>query len=120
MKSIERATLNTAKAKLSAREAEHQAEIEKLRKLLPPGATVYTVVKHVARGGMMRHIAAIAVLDGKAVNISHTLCRVLGWIWTDDDAIKVWGAGMDMCFHLTYKLAEVLYGDGYKLENRCL
>ena len=38
-----------------------EAAIDKLRKLLPPGSTVYTILRHVARSGMMRRLDVYAL-----------------------------------------------------------
>lgn len=120
MKAIERAAMNTAKSKLSAKAMERRRRIEELRKLLPPGSTVYTVVKHVARSGMMRRILPIAIVQGEAQSIAAAVSDVLDWKWTDDGAVQVSGCGMDMTFHLVYELAQALHGDGYKLNNKNL
>jgi len=106
--------------KTAEKDADRERATESLKKLVPPGATVYTVVKHVARSGMMRRIAPIAVVKGKVVNLSHLASRALGWTWTDDGAVKVQGCGMDMAFHLVYQIAEAIYGDGYKLAHEHL
>lgn len=42
--------------------------IERLRSILPPGSTVYTILRHVARSGMSRRIDVYAIdtdADGK-------------------------------------------------------
>ena len=42
-----------------AQQAERDEAREKLRKWLKPGDTVYTVLRHVSRSGMMRTIQVI-------------------------------------------------------------
>lgn len=107
-------------SKVAERNAQRESAIESLKKILPEGSTVYTVVKHVARSGMMRRILPIAIVKGEAKNISVAVSEILEWKWTDDDAVQVGGCGQDMTFHLTYSLAQALYGDGYKLNHKNL
>lgn len=53
------------------------------------------------------HVPAIRSIAGLAADL-------LGATWTDDDAIRVGGAGMDMGFHLVYSLGSALWPDGTK------
>jgi len=107
-------------SKVAEKNEQRERQVEYLKKLLPEGSTVYTAVKHVARSGMMRRILPIAVVRGEARNISAAVSDVLGWKWTDDGAVQVGGCGQDMTFHMTYSLAQALYGDGYKLNHKNL
>jgi len=107
-------------SKVAEKNAQRERQVEYLKKLLPEGSTVYTVVKHVARSGMIRRILPIAVVKGEARNISAAVSDVLGWNWTGDGAVQVGGCGQDMTFHMTYSLAQALYGDGYKLNHKNL
>jgi hypothetical protein len=92
--------------------AERDAAIAHLRDILPRGATVYTIVKHVSRSGMARDIAAIAGLPGGGLeNISGYVADAIGWRWMDNGAVRVAGCGMDMGFHLVYVLAQTLFRD---------
>lgn len=92
-----------------------------LRKMIRPGDTVYTVLKHVARSGMSRRIDAVAVFNGRAHNISMLAADVLGWRYSDKGGIQVSGCGMDMGFHLVYSLSQDLYDeDGYALRHEWL
>jgi hypothetical protein len=96
-----------------------------LRRLCPPGTTVYTDVAHVSRSGMMRHIRAFVIQDKEPFPISAHVARVLGWPLNDGRsywAVKVGGCGMDMGFHLVNALSYKLHGmkdrgDGAKSEN---
>ena len=126
-----------------SKNAEYRAEAaDRLRELFPPGTEVRTIVRHVSRSGMSRVISALAIQAGKGsdpariVNVSHDVARVLNSSY-DNDRGGVWvtGCGMDMCFHLVYSLARVLYSDdtealekinrtwrdaGYALDSRPL
>ena len=93
--------------------------IAKLREMLKPGDTVYTILNHVSRSGMNRRISC-AIGDGKAVtNITWLVAQALeeptknraGYV--QDVGISQGGCGMDMGFNLVYNLSYVLYKDGF-------
>lgn len=93
-----------------AQQKERAEAIERLREVMPPGTTVYTILRHVSQSGMMRHISVKTGLEGQ-----HDWDVALA---TDSrlaprDGIKVGGAGMDMGFHLVYSLSYNLYPDGF-------
>jgi|SRR5665213_3162973 len=93
-----------------AQKAEKAEAIEMLRAEMPPGTTVYTILRHVSSSGMMRHISVKTGLEGQ-------------WDWAvalatesklaPREGIKVAGAGMDMGFHLVYSLSYTLYPQGF-------
>lgn len=95
---------------------EKQEALVKLRELLPPGSTVYTVLRHVSRSGMQRRISCYTLHDyGKGTEIVwldgliHRACGIRiyrGW----QDALVVNGCGMDMGFHIVYELGYTLWG----------
>jgi len=93
-----------------------------LREELKPGDTVYCILRHVSRSGMVRDIAPIVFSEGQPRFLWWHVANVLGWRAMGDapDAVRVNGAGMDMGFHLVYTLAHVLFGDGYALKHRWL
>ena len=100
---------------------------EYLKEWLKPGDTVYTIVRHVSRSGMLRHIGLVVLrYDTKrkeinAYQASYNAALVLGWrVNKDRDALIVEGAGMDMGFHTVYELSHVLFNDGYALNQRWL
>ena len=101
-----------------AQAAERLEAIEYLRGILPPGSTVYTVLRHVSRSGMYRSID-LYVLDVDEHGhpgrrwISSYAARACGWKLDKRDAIGAGGCGMDMGFHLVSTLSRVLYPDGF-------
>lgn len=114
--------MTLSKAQRAAIEAERDEARESLREELPPGATVYTVLSHLSRSGMMRSIKAVIAAEvsdrhGTRPGISDLSWRVarLGEFKFDRDngGVKVGGAGMDMGYHLVYSLSRVLYRDGF-------
>ena len=94
---------------------------KQLHKFISKGDTIYTMVDHVSRSGMMRHIRTKVVRDGKIYDPTYFVAEVLDMRRVrDSNAIKVTGCGMDMGFHLIYNLSLVLFGDGYALKHRSL
>lgn len=82
----------------------------KLRKILPPGSTVYTTLLHVSRSGMTRHIGLIVIRNNVPDNISGRVARVLGMTFHHDGGVVASGGGMDMGFHLVNNLSYALHG----------
>ncbi len=99
-----------------AKRAREQEEAKQhLRKLLPPGSTVYTVLRHVSKSGMTRDIDVYAMKDNEPVWLSGYVARRLGiGNWNDKrEAVRVGGCGMDMGYHIAYELSHVLYHDDF-------
>ncbi len=95
--------------------AEKAEAIERLRGMLKPGDTVFTILRHVSRSGMSRSISVVVMQDGKPFDVSWAVARAgLGTFDRKNDGVKVGGCGMDMGFHLAYNLAWVLYGDDFQ------
>lgn len=92
-----------------------QEALAKLRAMLPPGTTVYTVLRHVSQSGMTRAISPIVVIDGKPADISWLLAKVGFKFNQRYGGITVRGAGMDMGFHLVYTLSHLVYTLSRKL-----
>lgn len=67
-----------------------------LLELLKPGDTVYTIVTHVSRSGMMRHIRAFVIREDKPLDISWAVADLLGWAREKNHGgVKVAGCGME-------------------------
>lgn len=95
--------------------AQDQTEaVAELRGMLPPGTTVYTVLRHVAPSGMTRWISCLAIVDGKLINLDWYVERAgIGSRDRRHEGIKVGGCGMDMGFHLVYSLSRVIHRDAF-------
>lgn len=98
----------------------------RLLKMLQPGDTVYTVLRHVAPSGMARWIDLYVFLPypdngPRAVTklwLSGIASTAMGARYDQKrECIRIDGAGMDMGFALVYDLSMTLYGDGYKLKH---
>ena len=95
-----------------------------LRKLLRPGRTVYTVLRHVSRSGMMRSIDLYVIVpprDGYPADIrciTGSVAAVLGYpIDRGNGGLRVCGCGTDMGFHVVYSLGRALWPRGFKLAR---
>jgi hypothetical protein len=95
-----------------AQEAERQEYIHTLRDELPPGSTLYTVLRHVSRSGMSRNIDVYLIDGGEPHWRSYRVASALG-LPIAQDAVKVVGCGMDMGFHIVSNLSRVLYPNGF-------
>lgn len=92
------------------KERAHDEAVTILRELLKPGDTVYTVLTHVSRSGMQRHIKALARWNDRIIDISYYVADVLDWkLNKDRSAVKVDGCGMDMGFDLVYNLSYEIF-----------
>ncbi len=100
--------------------------IEQLREWLEPGDTVHTIIRHVARSGMSRHIGLVILSkneDGGITDIhpNYTVAQACGYpLNKSGDGLVVGGCGMDMGFSVVYDLSRVLFPDGFKCSGeRC-
>lgn len=92
-----------------------------LRKLLPEGATVYTILRHCSTSGMSRRISLVAVVDGALRTLDALAADLMGDKVSPKGGIVVGGCGMDMGFHLVYNLSSSLHDSadrcGYTLKH---
>lgn len=101
--------------------------------------TVFTVLRHVSKSGMMREISVvIPVVDiprydnsgekpqlvlsnvRSFVHPSYTIAGLLNRQYSEKhghNSVVCHGCGMDMGFDLVYNLSIVLYGNGYKIHG---
>ena len=99
---------------------EHDEAIEMLREVFPKGSTVYTILRHVSRSGMTRDISLVSAGEHPQV-WDYYVARVLGMTHpTRSEGVRVRGTGMNMGFHLVYRLGHALYSDGYALRHAWL
>lgn len=106
-----------------------------LRDIIKPGDTVYTILDHVSRSGMSRHIRVLVPIARPAessihlpkewrttidfLHPNHSAAIVLGLSRAKrGDGIVIGGCGMDMGFAIVYELSHAIYptytciGDG--------
>ena len=88
---------------------------DRLRKRIEPGDTLYTVIRHVSRSGMMRAIDVYEMHDNEPHRISYPVAVATGLTYNrKHEAVQMGGAGMDMGFALVYDLSWALFPDGFK------
>jgi hypothetical protein len=88
--------------------------ISYLRKILKPGTTVYTVLRHVSASGMSRRIDLYAIRNNKPVCLTGYVSHILGLKRHHrEDGLVVGGCGMDMGFHVVYSLSYSLFPKGF-------
>ncbi len=100
--------------------------IATLRRLgVKPGTDIYTIVTHVSKSGMSRHVRCYLHTKDGIENITGLVAVALEWRRSHGanwDLI-VEGCGMDMCFHTVYTLGQVMFREtngGYMLNKRDL
>lgn len=104
-------------------EQERQEAIARLRKVLKPGSTVHTILRHRARSGMFRVISLfITDTDYKGKTyircIDGDVCTILDRTYNrTHDGIPTGGCGMDMGYHLVYTLSRYLFPEGFKVPK---
>ena len=102
-----------------AQTAERDKAITWLLDWIKPGATVYTVLRHVSRSKMQREIGIVLLKTtpgGRPVDFhpNYSVAEALGLkLSKNGDAVKVGGCGMDTGFSLVYELGAALWPNGY-------
>lgn len=87
---------------------------EELLKILKPGDTVYTILRHVSRSGMYRVISVIAKKDDELVCITGTILNLKGMKWDSKHyGLGIHGCGMDVGFEVVYNLSYELFKHGF-------
>lgn len=107
--------------RLSAKEGKQRMRddaIARLRKLIKPGDTIYTVLDHCSRSGMSRRISLYTIKKNDRFNITGWAARALDMKHSDKGGIVVGGCGMDMGFHVVYELSRVLFQGRFKCSGK--
>jgi hypothetical protein len=93
--------------------------IKELRKIVKPYDTVYTILRHVSRSGMLRHIAVVVPANRKEIkNITYLTSIALGLkLNSTHDGIAISGGGMDMGFSIVYELSNKLFPRGFRIDG---
>ena len=81
-----------------------------LKKLCKPGATVWTVLRHVSASGMTRWIDLYVIKKNEPMRITWHVSQLVGTYDRKREALKVGGCGMDMGFHVVHNLSYALHG----------
>lgn len=108
-----------SKAMKAAKEKARQEVLTELHKMLKPGDTVMTVLRHVSSSGMSRNISLFAMVKNHK---GETHLRNLDWLAAqaldmklaeNTAGIRTGGVGMDMGFKLVYDLASTMWPEGF-------
>lgn len=99
--------------------AEKDEAIARLREWIKPGATLYTILRHVSRSGMNRVIEVVQLReDGEVRVLGFNIALAVGYSYDRQrDGIKVGGCGSDMGFEVVYNLGRVLFPDGFEVKG---
>jgi hypothetical protein len=90
-----------------------KAEAHKqLRASLKPGDTVYTILRHVAKSGMMRHIDVFTIRKNRLEYLTGYVATLCGYSRTSKNEIISHGAGQDMGYEIVYNLGAALWPKG--------
>jgi hypothetical protein len=91
--------------------SKRQEATEKLRDLLPPGTTVYTILRSHAPSGMSRVIDMVVIHGNRIWRVPPTYVEaVTSFHWNDKaEGYRIGGTGMDMGFDLVYTLSSAIY-----------
>jgi hypothetical protein len=88
---------------------------KRLRKLLKPGSTVYTILRSVSKSGMSRKLSlVIPQKDGTIRDITYTAAVAMNCTTDGNGYITRGGCGMDMGFDTVYNLGYYLWPKGTK------
>lgn len=98
------------------KQAEQEEALETLRRYLPAGSKVLTIIRTVAKSGMSRTLDVYTLSrpqngeEPSMVYLSGWVAKALGWTRTKEGWVRVDGCGMDAGFHLTHCLSYGLHG----------
>jgi hypothetical protein len=96
------------KKEQSARE-EHR---EVLRTMLKPGDVVWTIIRSVAASNMSRKVTALAVVEGRIVDVTWRAAHAIGYTVNEHHELRVHGCGFDAGYEVVHNLGAVLWPNG--------
>lgn len=96
------------------RTIEQEEALTNLRKLVKPGDTIYTVLRHASRSGMYRRISLHVIKKDGPHQLDYLVIKAgIGEQPRGNaEGVGVGGCGMDMGFHLVYNLGARLWPKG--------
>lgn len=104
-------------AQIEKPKTEAEIAADDLREIVKPGDTVFTILRHVSRSGMLRAIDCYVYRDNEPRRITWSVAKACGFTYSRrHEALTVGGCGMDMGFHVVYTLGRVLF-TGVKKER---
>tara|TARA_R110002074_G_scaffold366526_3_gene540485 strand:+ start:197 stop:472 length:276 start_codon:yes stop_codon:yes gene_type:complete len=83
--------------------------------------TIYSIINHVSKSGMTRHISFFKIIDNEPEYINHEINNLLDYKFNKNyNSLVVGGCGMDMAFHVVYQYGKVKHDNGYHYKSRIL
>ena len=83
--------------------------------------TIYSIVHHVSKSGMTRHISFFEIIDNVPYWLNHKIADALDMKFNKlNNALVVRGCGMDMAFNTVYNYGSATKDDGYFYNSRIL
>ncbi len=105
-------------SKQTKKEAEKQEAKDMLLKLIQPGDTIYTILRHVSSSGMSRRIDVVKLVDGNYQYLTGYVATLCGYRRHDHGPLVVSGCGMDMGFAVVYELSRMLFHGNYYCQGK--
>ncbi len=109
---------------MTTKERDKQEAIKELRAILKKGDTLHTILRHVSRSGMTRHISVIFTKNNQIISLDHLVSKALDRRrvpFNKGEGVIVSGCGMDMGFEVVYALSSAVFGyknrGGYALKQ---
>lgn len=95
--------------------------IEKLRELVPQGATIYVLLRRKNALGTCRWLEFYHIRDNELRCITWDVAQAIdGPYCRQHDALRVTGAGLDVGYASVDHLSQVLFGTGHMLRHKWL
>lgn len=99
-------------------ETRKQECVENLLEWVEPGDTVYSSLKHVSRSGMFRVINLFVIKDNQPIQLDRWAADLLEGYDRRHEGLRASGCGMDMGFHLVYRLSRILFENGFECIDK--
>lgn len=107
---------------MNKKQKEIQEFKNEMKSYLQKGTTLHAIIRQVSNSGMSRNISFKLINNNNEVyDLSYQIAKVLEYPFNDKyHAVKVKGCGMDMAFHVTYNISNMLFNDGYQIKSNIL
>lgn len=97
------------------KQIEREKAIAELRKLLKPGTTVYTLLRHRSASGMYRVVDVYVIKQNTPLRLSWSVALATGAGYdTKHEGVRAPGCGLDVGYQIVYDLGSVLWPNGTK------
>lgn len=96
--------------------------IAKLKEMIQPGDTIYTIVKHVSKSRQSRAISFYVVDSSRNILVIDYYMSLVLEVPFDkkNQGLKIQGDGMDMCWHTVTNLSHLIFNDEKALHEKNL